>query len=152
MNIQPNQLYDQDFYAWSLDMASKIRNKEFDCIDIENVAEEIESLARSDYRKLISRLEVLIAHLLKWMLQPDKRSSGWRGTIVEQRRKINKLLSESPSLKYKLNKETNLNEVYEDAKNIFYKDTGLDITKLMANNLCPFVITQILNNDFYPDE
>ena len=67
-------------------------------------------------------------------------------------RKINKLLSESPSLKYKLSEETNLNEVYEDAKNIFYKDTGLDITKLMANNPCSFVITQILNNDFYPDE
>ena len=152
MHTQPNKLYDQDFYAWSLDMAAKIRNKNFDSIDIENVAEEIESLARSDYRKLISRLEVLIAHLLKWMLQPDKRSSGWRGTIVEQRRKINKLLSESPSLKYKLDEETNLSEIYEDAKNIFYKDTGLDINKLMADNPCPFVINQILNNDFYPDK
>lgn len=151
MNIQPNQLYDQDFYAWSLDMASKIRNKEFDCIDIENVAEEIEALGRSDYRELISRLEVLIAHLLKWRLQPDKRSSSWRGTIVEQRWRIKKLMSESPSLKYKLD-ETDQGELYQGAWNNFYKDTGIEISKLMASNPYPFTVSQILNNDFYPDE
>ena len=148
--IQQSNLYEQDFYAWSVDMAAKIRNKNFDSIDIENIAEEIEALGRSDYRELISRLEVLIAHLLKWQLQPDKRSSSWRGTIVEQRDKIDMLLTDSPSLNHKLTDQIDIEKVYKSAKNKFYKDTGLKISKLMANNPCPYEISQILDDDFYP--
>ncbi len=151
MDTQPQSLYDQDYYAWSYDMANKIRNKQFDSLDIENIAEEIEALGRSDYRELISRLEVLIAHLLKWQLQPDKRSNSWRGTVAEQRWRLKKLIAESPSLKYKL-EETNIAELYEGAWKTFYKDTGLEISKLMANNPYPFLITQILDDNFYPTE
>ena len=146
--MKASQLYDKDFYAWVYDTVGKLKLKKFNEIDLDNVIEEIEGLARSDYRELIIRLKVLIAHLLKWQLQPDKRSSSWRGTIIEQRQKINSLLTDSPSLKYKLFKQVDINELYKGAKNIFYKDTGLDIEKLLVKN--PFTIEEILDDNFYP--
>jgi hypothetical protein len=63
------------------------------------VAEELESLMKSERRELRSRLEVLILHLLKWDHQPEQRSNRWRATVAEQRRRIRDLLLDSPSLK-----------------------------------------------------
>ena len=146
-NAKPN-LYDRDFHAWSLLMAEHLRAKNFDQIDIENVAEEIESLARSDYRELISRLEVLIAHLLKWQYQPAKRCRSWQGTMAEQRGKIDLLLSDSPSLKPRLQGATTDRKVYQHAKNRFFSDTGIDLATLPPNN--PYTTAQLLDEDFYP--
>jgi len=78
--------YESDFYAWVLRNAQLIRQGQFSLIDRENIAEELEGMARTDKRQLASRLAVLLAHLLNWEFQADKRSSSWRGTIKEQRR------------------------------------------------------------------
>src|SRR5437016_5462317 len=92
-------VYDEDFYAWTQEQARLLRSGKFSQIDVENVAEELESMGRSDRREIDSRLEVLLMHLLKWQLQVRLRSPGWSGTIREQRRRIGKLLRESPSLR-----------------------------------------------------
>lgn len=94
----PDAEYDSDFYAWSLDQAARIRAADVPGLDVANIAEEIESLGRSDKRELLSRFTVLIGHLLKWTFQPERRGTSWLSTILEQRLKINELLSESPSL------------------------------------------------------
>jgi hypothetical protein len=50
---------------------------------------------------LTNRFERLLAHLLKWQYQPDRRDSdgkSWLRTIREQRRKIPKLIRDNPSL------------------------------------------------------
>jgi hypothetical protein len=91
--------YDEDFYAWTLEQARLLRSGEFSHLDIDNIAEELESMGRSDKRDIESRLEVLLMHLLKWQVQVQFRSPGWSGTIREQRRRIAKLLRESPSLR-----------------------------------------------------
>ena len=61
--------YDEDFYAWTQEQATLLRSGEFSQVDIENVAEELESMGRSDKREIDSRLEVLLMHLLKWQVQ-----------------------------------------------------------------------------------
>jgi hypothetical protein len=43
----------------------------FDEVDIKNVAEEIESLGRSDKRELKNCVEEIVEHLLKPRLSPD---------------------------------------------------------------------------------
>ena len=97
--IRQRASYDHDFARWSAEQSALIRQGRFDEIDLENVAEEIESLGRSDRKEIRNRQEVLLRHLLKWEFQPRKRKAGWRSTIFEQRRQIKLLIKESPSLK-----------------------------------------------------
>jgi hypothetical protein len=67
--------------------------------DLQHVAEEIEDIGKRNRRELLSRLTVLVVHLLKWMVQPDRRSRSWEATVRSQRRDLKKPLSENPSLR-----------------------------------------------------
>jgi hypothetical protein len=99
--------YDADFHAWLMEQAAKLRAGDFSDLDIENIAEELEGLARSDVRSLKSAYEELLFHLLKWVYQPELRDrenhldsleNSWRRSILKQRNKIADILEESPSL------------------------------------------------------
>jgi Domain of unknown function DUF29 len=139
--------YEQDFYAWTRHNAQLLREGKLAEIDMENIAEELESMGKSEKRELINRLIVLLAHLLKWQFQPDHRSSSWNGTIIEQRRQIKRLLQDSPSLNRLLNAE--LNESYLDAILDAANDTGMPQANFPL--ACPYTIEQLLDNGFYPD-
>lgn len=93
-------LYDRDFIEWCEATASQLKAKKFDQLDLDNLIEEIEGLAKRDKRELKNRLTVLLAHLLKrlYVDNPDN-FRGWELTIREQRRQIQDLLEDSPSLK-----------------------------------------------------
>src|SRR5262252_11144445 len=90
-------LYDQDFYAWTQEQATLLRLGAVHELDLTNLAEEIESLGKSDLRALESHLEVLVLHLLKWQYQPQghQDSHSWYDTIVEQRRQLALLLRDN---------------------------------------------------------
>jgi Domain of unknown function DUF29 len=60
--------YQEDFYAWTVEQGRLLRSGEFSSIDALNIAEEIEALGRSDRREILSRLTVLLTHLLKWQI------------------------------------------------------------------------------------
>ena len=77
--------YEEDFYGWTVEQSRLLRSGELSAIDAANIAEEIESIGRSDRRELKSRLVVLVPHLLKWGHQPGGRSRSWLATIDEQR-------------------------------------------------------------------
>ena len=49
--------YEEDFYAWTVEQARLLRSGDLSAIDIENIAEEIESMGRSDRRAIESRLD-----------------------------------------------------------------------------------------------
>ena len=91
--------YEEDFYAWTVEQSRLLRSGELSTIDAGNIAEEIESMGRSDRREIKSRLVVLVMHLLKWRHQPAARSRSWSATIDEQRLQIEGVLNESPSLR-----------------------------------------------------
>jgi hypothetical protein len=91
--------YERDFLAWTRMTAIRLRRGQFGEIDVERVAEEIEDMGKRDVDELCSWMEVLISHLLRWKLQPRKRSRSWRATIVTQRLEIGRLLRRSPSLR-----------------------------------------------------
>src|SRR5262245_39340509 len=92
-------LYERDFYAWLQDQADKLRARSHSDIDWENLAEEIESVGRSEKNEIENRLALLILHLLKWRFQPGRRSESWRISISEQRIWIPGIIKKSPSLK-----------------------------------------------------
>lgn len=141
-------LYERDFMRWTQDQASKLRKRAHNEIDWENVAEEIESLGRSDRREIESRLAVLIAHLLKWEFQPGKRSNSWQSSISEQRIWIEKLIKNSPSLRNY--PDQILDEAYEDALRLAVRDTGLRRSHFPETP--PFGSKQALDSAFWPGE
>jgi len=95
---QDPSLYETDFVMWSKQQAAALREGRFADLDLPNLSEEIEALARSDRRELRSRLTVLQMHLLKFEYQPERAARSWLSTIVEQAAKITELLVESPTL------------------------------------------------------
>lgn len=139
--------YESDFYAWTMHNAELIRQGKFSEIDSEHIAEEIESMGRSDQRELANRLAVLIGHLLKWQYQPTRRGKSWQLTIKVQRMGILRLIKQSPSLKHKIH--TTLNDAYEEASVIAASETGLNESHFPAN--CPFTFEQCVDQAFFPE-
>lgn len=147
MNTNKQHDYNQDFYAWAIHNAGLMRQGKFPQIDIENVAEELESMGNSNKRELANRLAVLIAHLLKWQYQPNLRGRSWKLTIKEQRICIVRLLKESPSLKHAL--DATLLDAYEQALVIAERESELDESTFPKH--CPFNLEQCLDHGFFPE-
>ena len=106
--------YDEDFYIWTQRTAELICQGRFGEIDREHVAEELSDMGKRDRREVRSRLFVLIAHLLKREVQPEKQSNSWLATIAEQRRQLSYIFEDSPSLRAFATRE--LEGIYEDAR------------------------------------
>jgi len=118
-----SNLYEQDFYAWTQEQAKLLRERVWDSLDIENLAEEIESLGKQQRQELKNRLGVLLGHLLKWEFQPNKRSKSWFVTMGEQRRRILEHLKDNPSLKPYLPEA--LEKAYKDGIDLAVSETSL---------------------------
>jgi hypothetical protein len=141
------QDYEADFHAWSMEQSSRLRLLRIPGLDTENMAEEIESLGRSDKRELGSRSEVLLMHLLKWKYQPARCSKSWAVTVLEQRLKIESLLGESPSLRPSM--PTILLKSYPLAVKSAVVETDLPVGSFP--HVCEWTAEQILSEDFLPD-
>ena len=148
-------LYDTDFYGWTQDQVAKLRRllaerSNLD-LDIENILEEIDSLGRSDYRQLVSRLEEICIHLLKlhYSLSWEPRNM-WRNSVRGQRLRIARLLRESPSLKPRLGEA--LAEGYEDSLRHFDDEKLISLTMPMhLPGLSPFDLEDVLKDDWWPE-
>ncbi len=103
-------------------------------------------MGRSERRELVSRLAVLLAHLLKWQHQPGLRGNSWRLTIREQRRKLARHLRDNPSLASQFDQA--FADAYGDALIEAERETGL------AENTFPpappWTAEQVLEPDFLP--
>ncbi len=99
-----SSLYDEDFVLWSKEQAEALRaaarGGSNEPLDFENLAEEIEDLGKSTRRELMSRLLVVLEHLLKLEHSTaTEPRAGWEETIERERSNIEDLLEESPSLR-----------------------------------------------------
>jgi hypothetical protein len=120
------QTYENDINAWSIEQARLLRAGRFDLLDIEHIAGEIEDVGKSEQRELASRMAGLLAHLLKWKYQPERRGASWEKTIKAQRKEISYALGESPSLTPKLQEPRWLDMVWARAVAQAVNETGLD--------------------------
>ncbi|MBM3224798.1 MAG: DUF29 domain-containing protein [Candidatus Tectomicrobia bacterium] len=143
------ELYNADFYTWCLTTAALMREGKWYDIDLESMAEEVESVGRSQKRELESRLEVLMMHLLKWGYQPERRDSSprWYDTILEQRSQLARLLRDNPSLRPQI--PTLLTEGYADARRRAVGETPLDMA--IFPQACPWTAEQVCHADFWPE-
>jgi hypothetical protein len=140
-------LYDQDFYAWANEQATLLRAGKLNEADIENIAEEIESMGRSEKRELVSRLTVLLLHLLKWQFQPVFRGNSWRLSIENTRYLLEDHLDDNPSLKSQLGQA--LRNAYRRALNEAELETGLARGTFPKD--CPYTFDQAMSPDFWPE-
>ncbi len=92
-----NTNYDNDVIAWAQEQANLLRSGQFSLLDIEHIAEEIEDVGKSEQRELASRMSVLLAHLLKWEYQPERRGSSFEDTIHTQRERIARRIHKPPA-------------------------------------------------------
>jgi len=91
--------YDLDFYVWTQRQSALLRSREWEKLDWDNLAKEIESMGKQERRELKNRLCVLVGSLLKWKYQPEQCCASWEATIAVQQDDIQDLLSENSSLK-----------------------------------------------------
>jgi len=140
-------LYEHDFYAWANTQAALLRARKLEAADIENIAEEIESMGRSEKRELVSRLTVLLLHLLKWQFQPERRSASWQASIRVQRHALGRHMTDNPSLKSKLDEATAY--AYLDAMIEAAAETALPEATFLQT--CPWTFGQIMDQGFWPE-
>jgi hypothetical protein len=144
---RPPARYDEDFARWAFEQAKALRDGNVAGLDIENIAEELETLGRGEFSTLRSALAVLVMHMLKWDYQPQRRSLCWATTIRIQRIQAERQIKESPSLKPR--RDEALADAYETARLIAAKDTKLPIrTFPMA---CPYSWSDVTERPFAID-
>jgi len=96
-----NKLYNRDFFLWTQEQTAALRavkNSNLP-LDWDNLAEEIESLGKSQRTELNSQVRRILRHLFKLEASPaDDPRVGWRTTIRDARTEIEDLLEASRSL------------------------------------------------------
>ncbi len=142
-----NSLYETDYYAWSNQQAALLRAGQLSDADIENIAEEIESMGKGEKRELVSRLRVLLTHLLKWQFQPKRRGASWESTVITQRDDIIWHLEDNPSLTSQL--PENIARAYKGAIGDATKQTRLSPKNFPK--LCPWSFEQMIDPNFWPE-
>ena len=140
-------LYDRDFFAWSRQQADLLRAGKLAEADIEHIAEEIDSMGRAEKRELISRLSILLLHLLKWRYQPEKRSPSWEASIRVQRNRLHEHLDDNPSLKPLLPQALRLPPHRVRLALEAVAETGLAGSTFP--DTCPWTAEQVLDKGFW---
>jgi hypothetical protein len=140
-------LYDHDFYAWTNEQAELLRAGKLSEADLEHIAEEIESMGKSEKRELISRLTVLLLHLLKWEFQPMRRGASWRLSIANTRDALTDHLADNPSLRSVM--EASVETAYRRARRDATLETGLSENTFPST--CPWLFSQMMDENFWPE-
>jgi len=136
--------YETDLYAWTQRQADALRRRAGNEIDYENIAEEIETLGRSERHEIQSRLDTLVLHLIKLHAKPDHLAARkWSGTVFEQRRQLMQRIEDSPSLRSL--PALKLPETYAAMRKRALMLGFADIPEA-----CPWPIGDVLAEDFLP--
>ncbi len=140
--------YENDFYLWTQQQADLLRQGQFNRVDLdlENIAEEIESMGRNQRDAVESYLSNIIMHLLKWQYQPERRGTSWELSIDNGRYQVARKLRNNPSLKPQLS--VMVSDEYPQARKNASRETGLPLTTFPEQ--CPFTVEQI-TGDYWPD-
>lgn len=140
--------YESDVIAWANEQAALLRAGHFLELDIEHLSDEVEDVGKSEQRELSHRMAILLAHLLKWKYQPERRGASWESTIRTQRIAIETRLKKTPSLQSSINNPDWWVDSWADAVHDFTRETGLDID---LPDACPWTADLIMTEGWKPD-
>jgi hypothetical protein len=142
-------LYEQDILLWVEDTVAKLKARDFESLDIDNLIEEVESLGISQRKELLSRLVTLLEHILKRMyVDIPNDYNGWERTIRNQRTELEFLFKDAPSLK------TRWNDSFADAWQVALKKLRKEYRQVNFPDRWqyPIDIEIMLDRDFWEEE
>ncbi|BAZ68512.1 hypothetical protein NIES4106_32760 [Fischerella sp. NIES-4106] len=151
-----NNVYDRDLQDWIEQTIQQLRNREFESLDIEHLIKELVDLGKAEKNALKSNLTILLAHLLKLMVQHDAldmMKGSWYSSVLEHRQRVLNNLSDTPSLKSFLVEA--IEKAYPDSRKLAIKEGKLAKFGVRVPEeseypiVCPFSVEQILDEDFY---
>ncbi|GJE61708.1 DUF29 domain-containing protein [Methylobacterium trifolii] len=91
--------YADDFYTWTQEQGARLRAGDLSALDREDLAEEIESLGRSEFGKLVAAFRDILRSILVFDHRPDLPARDGALLIAAQRLDVTFLLKDSPGLK-----------------------------------------------------
>jgi predicted NACHT family NTPase len=141
-------LYERDFYGWVQQQVHALKAKDWAALDLGNLVEEVESLARSEYRSLRSEAQRLLMQALKWRYQPNHRGDSWRHSLEQARDEIEEVLRENPSLQSRLVEAFTAG--YRLARCQASRETQLPLSVFPER--CPWQIDEVLTEDWLSPE
>ena len=144
----PATTYEADFYTWTQEQGARLRAGRLDSLDRENLAEEIESLGRSQFHTLTSALRIVLMHMLKFDHQPSRRTRSWAISIASHRKNAADELKDSPGLKSRLGEA--IDRAYRRARFEAADETGLPLKRFPET--CPYTLNDITTRPFAIDE
>lgn len=104
-------------------------------------------MGRSEKRELVSRLTVLLLHLLKWRYQPSRRGKSWVASVANSRDDLIDHIKDNPSLKNHLAEA--IDAAYRRARRDAEAQTDLPSSTFPAS--CPWPFEQIMDLEFWPE-
>ncbi len=130
------EIYETDYYQWTIEQVRALREQNWEKIDWENIIEEIEGLGRSDYSAVSSLLMRQIEHRLKVDYTClEECYKKWQVEIQAFKIAIKRKIS--PSMKPKLEKD--LEEIYQDAVSLVALEYGINLPEK-----CPYKLEDLL--------
>ncbi len=139
-------LYEADETAWLDAMSELIAERRLEDLDYVHLGEYLKDMARSDRRKVESRLAILMMHILKWLHQENKRTPSWRRTISAQRMELARLFKSGALRKHA---ESVLAETYAEAVELAADET--DLPEETFPGECPWTLEQLLSAEVLAD-
>lgn len=143
--------YEEDFYSWTQEQAGYLREGRLDLLDLAHLAEEVESMGRSEVRELISRLGLIVGHLLKLQVQTSRspaHEQRWQTSIETQRADLADHLAENPGLKNPAILEKAMIRAWRGGRDLAIRESGLEAHYFPRD--CPFTLDQLLDDDYWP--
>lgn len=147
MDTLERPTYEADFVRWLEVQAELLRQGRVHELDLENLAEEVDDIGRSQRRAVESELSIVLIHLLRYQFQPSKRSRSWTDTLLEHRGRLARDFRASKSLE--LHAEAELTDLYRLARKRAAVQTRLPLATFPE--ACPYTLEQALDEDFFPE-
>jgi hypothetical protein len=140
---------EDDFHGWLIDQAAALRARDYESLDWDHLAEELEIMAAQERRQMKERLITLQEHLLKLKFEPAEvqRHNSWRNTIEETRERIADILEDSPGV-FRGERDEVLAETYGRARKAAVRSSGLSLSTFPEE--CPWTYEQMMDEEFFP--
>lgn len=137
----------QDVYLWAKTQAEYLRMGNWAELDIENIAEEIEALARYEEKELGQIVQAILVCLLKAHYQPERRHQNRViDSIEDHRDRLRNCLEDSPSLGTIIEKPQWIEKYYQRACHTAARELQKSLKSFPL--YCPYRLDQICTPEF----
>lgn len=124
--------YDRDQFGWMLQQAEFLRAGRLHDIDVQSLADLLTDMAASEKRAFEAAMRVLLQHMLKALVQPDKLTRSWLYSIAVQQVDARRLINTEPGMQQFLPQL--YASAYPDARRLASAETGIEIDRFPIEN------------------